>query len=431
MYCALISNRLSYEIRGLEAYMRLTPAEQKASTKVIVDVRTSLLKAFGAHQLHLYGSRETDLAVPTSDFNIRISPENRGLRRAATIVYAQNSGRKLEYQTLRRVQETLERERRFTNVRRIHARVSLVRAEHSITGASIEFQATTRFPSDTCKQVKALSEELPSLRPIFIALRTCLEANDLKMVVNGGIGSYTLVVMIAIALKSARDAFDLKNLGGQLLHVLDFWGSADLLNYAYSVMPFQVYEKRKVEPAEEDSSKIPPEVELQRNGMDYIRQKSVEWPYLLCLQDPADYWNDLGRNSFAIEKVQALFKAAHERMSNATRTDAEESKESTHSMPDPHSSILQNLLPADFTAFQQARSKLRQYADPNAFPPDTLERHGLLGHEQQATVEYTRHQAQDQLLLSPWKLGLSVTRPQAGVKPNNSQVQIYESQGSG
>lgn len=355
--------------------MRLTAAEKSGSERVVFDVKSALEKDFESTQIQLLGSRKTNLATPSSDFDFYVSQDRYPQNSRARRQNFEKANRESEPGLLLRIAKDFENDHRFASVRHIfHGQgISgpMIRAVHAVTGAALEFR-TGESPSDPSEQVKAWTSELPSLRALFISLRTYLDVNRLLRVEKGGVGSYALIVMIVTALRITRGPqFDPRDLGRQLVYVLKFWGGADLSRYRYTVDPPHSHGKRDYIPQTSQSPKSHDQ-QQESQAMDVIHPTKPEKPYLLTLQDPTNPQTNLGRNAFAIKEIQTLFNSAHAQLLNVIQTSK--------------GSILASMIQADFTPFELARSQL---AYPNAEPTDRYNRSWVLGRlQKQGAADY-------------------------------------------
>lgn len=188
---------------------------------------------------------------------------------------------------LREVQRRLHKSLSFREVELVFGNIPIVRAVHSRTGLKVQIstQSADRYDSDF---TAAYLAEFPTLRPIFVLLRYTLEMRKLSTPFEGGLGSYSIFMMIVAALKQASGHHARDDLANHLLHVLHFYSSADLYRVGFCVDPPRTF------------------VKAGNNLFPVNHHK----PYLLCLQDPADATNDLGRKAYAIKHVQRVFDRA-------------------------------------------------------------------------------------------------------------------------
>ena len=360
---------LTAEIKAYEAYMRLSPQEEAASQIVISDVNSVAQNEPDIKPLTLMGSRSTGLATPTSDFDFTFTSQ-RSLPGGWIIppsetdvpqAQSSHSEKKLKaMKVLRKVDKHFRSSHKFRNTDYLwHARVPIIRSNHVATGLDVQIQTSTPYRAAQEHTVAYLSE-FPSLRPLYIILRYCLEVRGLTTVFEGGLGSYSILMMIVTALKHSSGRFASDDLGGQLLHVLDFYGKADLYKVGFSADPPRIFEKQKE--GWSLGERMARTADSQLSGIDQMQKYYPRKPYLLCLQDPADDLNDLGKNSYAIKHIQATFNKARESMQAL-------SERQNGGLDDGPKgriwSCLDSLARADYRPFEVRRSRVERCANPS------------------------------------------------------------------
>lgn len=275
--------RLQKEIKAFETYTRLTPSEKSASEAVITDVEAMTELAFPSSTLSVVGSHRTGLATPTSDIDFSLSPPSpkQGNHKSRTKI------REVSQKILRGLQRHLHKSTLFREVELVFGSIPIVRAVHHRTGLRVQIstQSPDRYDRDF---TAAYLAEFPTLRPIFMVLRYALEMRGLNTPFEGGLGSYSIFMMIVAALKQASGEHARDDHANHLLHVLHFYASADLYKVGFCVDPPRTFTKAG-------------------NNLFPLNHRK---PYLLCLQDPADATNDLGRKAYAIKHVQKVFERA-------------------------------------------------------------------------------------------------------------------------
>ena len=391
--------------------MRLSPAEEEASALVASDVVSTLSAGFQPDEIRMLGSRTTGLATPLSDFDFSIMPKQEQEIYAPRTMISERVSKRKSMVHLTKVADILRRSPDFVGVGLIHARIPLCKARHTGTALVVQFQSMVPFQAAQ-EQTKACITEMPSLRPLYIALRMCLEIRDLTTVFTGGLGSYAILMMTVTALKHANAAFHPQDLGGQLLHVLKFWGSADLYRYAYSTQPPQVIEKdprqldeqeyhdeteegreeREGEEQHEEHILVNQVSDSQLQGMEVIRKRSHERAFLLCLQDPANHFNDLGTNSYAIKQIQATFAAIHATLSWKAHGLDMWQKTNTGA---PTSSVLSKLVGARYAGFEKSRIRVARYADPKRRDDDDYTFETINSEQQFRALDYRKRNGLD------------------------------------
>lgn len=90
---------------------------------------------------------------------------------------------------------------------------------------------------------------------------------------------------------------------------------------------------------------------MQQSWLD-IGQTDPAQPYLLCLQDPADATNDLGKKGFGIKHIQATFQAIEKEL----RKNIQDNQKT---------SLLAPLVGCSYALFKDRREKLEDYGEIN------------------------------------------------------------------
>ena len=335
--------------------MRLSPQEEAASQLVISDVASLGQSSGKVKEFTLLGSRRTGLAAPTSDFDFTLASKDSELSRSeakTSKVKPASKDQKLKIiQALKQISTRFHLSENFRNIDLVrYARVPILRSTHVATGLDVQIQTMTGYRASEDYSTAYLSE-FPSLRPLYFILRYCLEARALTTVFEGGLGSYSILMMIVTALKHANGRFASADLAGQLLHVLDFYGQADLYKTGFSAEPPRIFEKQRKEwPLEERISRTS---DPQLKGIDMMEKFYPRKPYLLCLQDPANHVNDLGKNAYAIKHIQATFNTARQRIQAASEEPNKNFDDKSRAW-----SCLDSLVRADYRQFEKRRSKI-------------------------------------------------------------------------
>ncbi|KAL8671881.1 MAG: hypothetical protein Q9168_003634 [Polycauliona sp. 1 TL-2023] len=344
-------HRLGNEIRAFEKYMALSDEEMNTTRRVAAEVRSLINLTLKEVSCSVIGSYSTGLALPFSDVDIAVSLP----AVEAEAAHHRKSPRGLDFQkvyrkALYKIHRAFGFDPNLTKAELVFARVPIVRATHRQTGQEIQvqIQAGANFQQ---QHTLAYQAEYPSLHPLYLVIRSCLEMRRLSMPFEGGLGSYPILISIVNALKHASGQHHPHDLGGQLLHVLKFYESNDLYRYGFSVDPPHMFRKdKKSMSAEEKLSRATDPV---LNGLDSMAKLNPLRPYLLCLQDPADPKNDLGRKAYAIKHIQRTFAVARRNMDVAMTVWDRQSNKSFTSV-----GLLDALVHANYSNFQSERTKL-------------------------------------------------------------------------
>ena len=334
--------------------MRPNPAEEEAAWLIVEHAYETIERSMQKVGLSIFGSRSTGLATPLSDIDLSL-PLLRSI--GPGILKAWRPSRRMcenkIVPILKDAQKYLRACKLFRDVKIVPARVPIIKATHQPSDLTVQIQVTPpRFtPQDT---TTALLEELPALRPLYILLRYSLDIRDLTTVLEGGLGSYSLLMMIATALKHSRGAYDSSDLAGQLLYVLGFYSSADLYKHGFSASPPRMFENSEKGQLIGGNSQILQGDPQLKGIQSIVNKRDARQPYLLSLQDPAEFSNDLGKKAYAIKHIQSTFdKARSEIMSALDREQSEIHVEGGRSFLDP-------LVRANYTSFEERRRQVER-----------------------------------------------------------------------
>ena len=333
-------------------------------------------------QVLMHGSRETGLAVPTSDLDLIIQiPEFEKSTEVMSRKQVKLLGRKNLHRLRRAFQST--RNPRYGKIELImDARVALLQVVDRPTGLPIQIISRPRDNNSVI--CKYHMEEYPQLRPLHMILSASLRNRFDFSGANGGIGSYGLFTMILAALGHVPRPFGENELGAQLKHVLSFWARADIKRDGYSADPpciFRKYSRSLANGADEETKDVSDGSSMA--GIRHIvklnlqQLKSGDRLDRLCLQDPANPLNDLGRGRHDVRRMIDFFQrtlmdieadsAEWDRKTDEERRLPGHSKHLSSTDRErhrPHEEwlLLRSLMGPDWKAFARARERIQKAA---------------------------------------------------------------------
>ncbi|KAL8852238.1 MAG: hypothetical protein Q9221_002840 [Calogaya cf. arnoldii] len=343
--------RLSDEIKAFKEYMALSPEELNTARRVVNKVKSRIASTVNEVSCTVIGSYSTGLALPFSDIDIAVSfpaveAEAAVHRKSPRGLKFQKKNRK----ALHQLHKAFGSDPNFSEPELVFAQIPIVRAIYRKTGQEIQIQI--RAGGNLQQQhTLAYLAEYPSLRPLYVVIRSCLEMRGLATPFEGGLGSYPILISIVNALKHASGQHHPHDLASQLLHVLKFYEINDLYRYGFSVDPSHLFRKDKKSMAAEE--RLTRATDPVLSGIDSMAKLNPLRPYLLCLQDPADPKNDLGRRAYAIKHIQRTFADARRSMLEAMDVWDRQSNKCFTSV-----GLLDALVHANYRHFQSERTKL-------------------------------------------------------------------------
>lgn len=296
-------SRLADEIGAFERYMAPTTNDEAAVRMIRVDAEAAL-GMVGSCPPILVGSRRTGLALRHSDVDLLLpinDPDRLDSSRGPSPMRPKMMKKHLTH--LWYVDCLLQKSSLFTSVLPVRARVPVVSAIHCLTGLEVQFMCG-EGPSSSLEHILDYQSEFPTLRALLVVLRMALETRNLFGSKNGSIGSYGLVVMIVAALKLGEGKYDRHDTGRQLLHILELYKDADFDMLGVAVDSPGFFEKWI------DGTQEAAYLRGQQSiGKHSLRNQPAG---TLCIQDPADFVNDLGRTCRFTKEVQGVFRMMYD-----------------------------------------------------------------------------------------------------------------------
>ncbi|KAI9686360.1 MAG: hypothetical protein M1822_003705 [Bathelium mastoideum] len=354
--------RLQAEIFAFQRWCRLNKVERLARAAVSRAVEDFVTDSLNGHSVVAYGSSTNSMDSPTSDLDFALVDQHRHHSKQ------QKNRKRLIAKLWRLYRGKPIHGKQFTPPRLHQGRHPLLALNHRPSGTEVQIVATDVSQQSWVDDYR---DGYLAFRSVFFVVKSILEARKLTEVYNGGIGGYTILAMVAASFrhhpKLAKD-----DTAGHLMAFLDFYSNFDTTKYGIDLITPEIFEKTGRRPAapktkgledqehdnlagsietedvdteeaaleqegmdehqdvsdfdpqetssnnipnttepensNEQTSDAPPTQDKVLAGRSVIARTKPSQPYLLCLQDPADSTNDLGRKSYAIRNILATFR---------------------------------------------------------------------------------------------------------------------------
>lgn len=290
--------RLHEEVLDFAQFMSPTPSEQEYADTALTRITEAVLALYPEARAEVFGSRANGLVLPTSDWDIVLFNVPSGSFTMYRIAA------EIERRGLSRKTEVID-----------SARIPIVKVRDKVSGIMIDISFAAASALVTRALINELITRYPAVRPLVLVLKYFLIQRGLNETYTGGIGSFMLVLMVVhtVQMRMAaagcfddisggnggrpRERHDL-NLGSLLLSFLELFGHN--LNYISTGISVRgvagcYYNKRK------------------KGWFDSNR------PWLLSIENPVDPTTDVGKNSWAVQRVRRAFQHAHSQLSRAIR----------------------------------------------------------------------------------------------------------------
>ncbi|RHZ52509.1 uncharacterized protein CDV56_101231 [Aspergillus thermomutatus] len=352
-------SRLDAEIRALEIYMTPSPSEQGEIDRLVADVGR-LLAGIVPSPPQVTGSWRTRFALSHSalEFVLPVPDSDRsarGVRKpSATRPKVLQTYKKLLHEVGHALQQCPSLAGR---VRVLGNRFPVLTAIHRPTGRQLQFHCGEGLPASV-EYIMDYQAEYPSVRPLYVTARLILEARGRYGRLQLSIGSDALVMLLVAFLKMNHGRFQRPHcLGEQLIAFLRAYGTeVDLATTGVSVDPPGWFNASTVKRASAlyAPDDLPAHLRGQRSLISLKKtaaaRRNLPAASRLCVQDPTNYMNDLGRSCVRTSELQDAFSLAHDRLGACLKhwEDGEQAADV---------SILTRALQANFHDFENLRAK--------------------------------------------------------------------------
>jgi DNA polymerase sigma len=276
---------LHKEIIAFSEYIAPTIEELYMRNEIICRITKVIKEQLPHAEVDVFGSYKTGLFLPTSDIDMVVFGEWKSL-------------------PLNLLKEALIRERISDqeNVKVLDkASVPIIKILEPKTDLKVDISFNTTNGVKSAELIKKYLIEYPCLRSLVMVLKQFLIQRDFNEVWTGGIGSYSLILMTVsfLQLHTRVDPRSCEvNLGVLLIEFFELYGRC----FNYMKTAIRIINGGCYLPKEEILKKI------SNQGF----RSSV-----LCIEDPLNPLNDIGKGSYGALKVKQAFEYAYFNLSAA------------------------------------------------------------------------------------------------------------------
>ncbi|KAK7885470.1 hypothetical protein LTR67_010263 [Exophiala xenobiotica] len=366
-------DRLSDEIRAFEVYIAPAQAEKRAAENALSEIVRAIQIADENLDVDIIGSRATGLDDPLSDLDLNVtstlSPASLNrLRTPVEILDLLEQAFRGRHRSVRLELRPLDV---VVNLR--HAKVPILVCQHKQSGLPVQIQSTPRTLDNT-DYVKAVLQEYPTLRSLYKVLKQTLAMRGLHIGNHGGLTSYPLIIMIVAALKFSEGKFERMDVARQFLYFLDMYAEVDFSTQGISTRPLGYFPKgiktneftQRSLVNDQDSAALYKEELSGQRRMSVQQKGNVQY---MTLQDPADPFNELGRNAYQVKDIQetliSLRTQLKEAMAEWDRTVLGRVLSDEHLRS---RSLLERCVGGDYRVYESERGELRLVGQRMAKP---------------------------------------------------------------
>ncbi|WFD31023.1 polynucleotide adenylyltransferase [Malassezia sp. CBS 17886] len=280
--CHNVAAMLSAEVQTYSDWVSPTAEEHACRVMVIELLQQTICKEWPDAEVRSFGSQDTQLYLPQGDIDL--------------VVLSRTMDRWPRENTLRRLAACLRAGGVAESVQVIaRAKVPIVKFVCPYGHFHVDISVNQANGLQAANLVNRWLRRQPSLRPLVMVLKQLLQQRALSEVFSGGLGSYSVTLLVLSFLqlhpKVQRGEIDpARNLGVLLMEILELYGK----NFGY-----------------DDTG-----ISVRSDGRYFAKSQRGFYddrkPFLLCIEDPHDPFNDVARGSFAVIGVRSALGGAYD-----------------------------------------------------------------------------------------------------------------------
>lgn len=269
---------LHEEIVDFFNFMSPRPEEEAMRRDVVNRIERVIMELWPAARVEIFGSFSTGLYLPTSDIDL--------------VVFG-----KWDHPPLQELEQALKKH----NVAGPHpikvldkATVPIIKLTDHETEVKVDISFNVETAVKASQFIKSYLKKYTVLPPLIFVLKQFLLQRNMNEVFFGGISSYGLILM-AISFLQLHPRIDTRranvNLGMLLIEFFQLYGH--------------------------DFNYLKTGIRVKNGGSYLIKEETLnpldcgDRPLLLCIEDPIQPENDVGRGSYAIHQVKQVFDLAY------------------------------------------------------------------------------------------------------------------------
>lgn len=295
-------------------------------------IKDVIMKIWPHASVHIFGSFHTGLYLPTSDIDLVVLG-------------------KWDVLPLRTLEKALlEKGIADPNTLKVldKASVPIVKLTDVSTDVKVDISFNMSNGVRSAELIRHFKRSYPTLQRLVFVLKQFLLQRDLNEVFTGGISSYSLILMTIsfLQLHPRADATQpMANLGVLLIEFLELYGRH--FNYLKTALRIR------------NGGSYVPKEEIQVHMSDGYR------PSLLCIEDPLNPSNDIGRSSYGALQVKQAFEYAYITLTQAVHPFKEEIND-----PNVHS-ILGRIIRVTDDVIEYRQWIQRNFSSPISMVPSS------------------------------------------------------------
>jgi non-canonical poly(A) RNA polymerase PAPD5/7 len=236
--------RLNLEIQKFYEYAKPNHLEAVVRRQVVEQVRADVCKTLPNYVLEVFGSEKTGLALATSDIDFRLMKKEQSEDSSLAKLPPTPPERAHAMKALHRLYyHDLSKNRAYMLAVLRYARYPLISLQDKWSGLDLQV-VLSNDTSMSRELMHRYMEQYPHLRQLYYVVKTMFDVRGLSDVFRGGIGSYSLFMMIVASM--LHKPHQRADAAGALLNFLKFYRDFDTTKQGISIEPAWLFDKEEV-----------------------------------------------------------------------------------------------------------------------------------------------------------------------------------------
>ncbi|KIY51968.1 Nucleotidyltransferase [Fistulina hepatica ATCC 64428] len=289
-----VEQKLHHEIEAYMKYLQPDSHETATRAQAFQRVKDCVKSLFNQSAINTFGSSATGLSSPTGDIDIVISTPYE-LKPHVRKKLLFDISQRLRYHNI--ANEVLVNH---------WARIPIVTftTVPELGSFSVDIGINNNDGLSAVKVVKYYLDTMPALKPLVLVVKGLLSRHGLNDASKGGLGSYGIIWMCVSLLQ--------RNPGGQPDSY--FTHPSDTESLGYLVVDFMKHYGLEFDFTEDFISVSSGQILKKSQGGDWINKKTLDH---ICIQDPCQPENDVGRPASKTRAIIAAFEGAYRSLTEA------------------------------------------------------------------------------------------------------------------
>lgn len=260
--------RLNLEIKKFHDFIQPNQAENVARKHLIEQTRTHVRQILPNYVLEVFGSERTGMAFAGSDIDLRLIPQESLADAARSKLPPSPEERFRRREDLRKLHWHLRRRHKWIYLMPTlrWARYPLISLQDRLSGLDVQL-VLSNDTSTSRGYIQRYIKEYPFLPETYSVIKAALDIRGLTDVFRGGLGSYSLFMMIVASI--IHKPHKSNNAAGALENFLRFWSRFRVKAHGVSIDPPEFFAKSE-------------QVLMHERAMNHIKVSDLRTPQLLA-----------------------------------------------------------------------------------------------------------------------------------------------------